>query len=63
MRRSFEVHSGRRAVAVQTATTAQEALMEYLRGLGCRDGEIVRMGADAASWRGAIYRAVPASGK
>jgi hypothetical protein len=63
MRVSFEVRTGRRAVGLQVATTAQEALIDYLRGQGCRDGEIVRMGSDAASWRGAIYRAVPAPGK
>jgi hypothetical protein len=59
---SYEVRTGRHAVAVLTASTASEALGEYLRGLGCRHDEIVRMGADAASWRGAVYRAVPVSG-
>jgi hypothetical protein len=60
MARSYEVRCGRHAVALQTASSASEAVGEYLRGLGCHRDEIVRMGADAASWRGAVYRAVPA---
>jgi hypothetical protein len=59
MRTSYEVRSGRRAVALRTARTAQEALIDYLRGLGCRDDEIVRMGDGRAAWRGAIYSVVP----
>jgi hypothetical protein len=58
---SYEVRSGHHAVALKDASTAHEALMEYLRGLGCRDSEIVRMGADKAAWRGAIYSVVPAA--
>lgn len=60
---TYEVRTGRHVVAVMTASTASEALGEYLRGLGCRHDEIVRLGADASSWRGAVYRAVPAGGK
>jgi hypothetical protein len=59
--RSYEVRSGRHAVALKDASTAQEALLEYLRGLGCRNNEIVRMGDAKAAWRGAIYSAVPAA--
>jgi hypothetical protein len=58
--KSYEVRCGGRAVARMTAPSAQEALGEYLRGLGCSRTEIVRMGSDAAAWRGATYRAVPA---
>ena len=57
---TYEVRCGGRTVAEMTASTAQEALGEYLRGLGCNRAEIVRMGSDAAAWRGATYRAVPA---
>jgi hypothetical protein len=53
---SYEVLSGRHAVALQSASSAQEALIDYLKALGCRDDEIVRMGTDSASWRGAVYR-------
>jgi len=61
MRTSYEVRSGRRAVALRTASTAHEALIDYLRALGCRDDEIVRMGDAAAAWRGAVYSAVRAT--
>jgi hypothetical protein len=56
----FEVRSGKRAVAVKYAATPQEALIEYLRSIGCRDDEIVRMGVRAVSWRGAVFSAVEA---
>ena len=61
MRTSYEVRSGRRPVSLQFASTAQEAVIEYLRSIGCRHDEIMRMGADAVAWRGAVYRAVPAA--
>ncbi len=60
MTRDFEVRTSGRRVAVTSATTASEALHDYLRGLGCRDAEVVRLGADAAAWRGAVYRVAPA---
>jgi hypothetical protein len=59
MRTSYEVHSARRAVSLQNASTAHEALIEYLLASGCRSDEIVRMGADKVAWRGAVYSAVP----
>ena len=59
---SYVVRSGQREVGLRSASTAHEALRDYLRGIGCRDDEIVRMGDDAAAWRGAMYRAVPAAG-
>ena len=61
MRMGFEVLSGRRTVSLQLATTAQEAVLEYLRSIGCRDDELSRVGVSAVSWRGALYKAVPAS--
>lgn len=61
VRLHYEVRSGRHAVALKEASTAQEALMEYLRGLGCPENEIVRMGAAKASWRGAVYSVVLAA--
>ena len=48
-------------VALKHAATAQEALVDYLRGIGCRDDEIVRMGISAISWRGAVFSAVQAA--
>jgi hypothetical protein len=59
---TFEVRSAGRAVALVTASSAPEALIDYLRALGCRDSEIVRLGSNAAAWRGATYRVTPAAG-
>jgi hypothetical protein len=59
LRDSYEVRSGGRVVALRTASTAHEALIDYLRGLGCRGDEVVRLGSGAAAWRGAVYNAVP----
>jgi hypothetical protein len=56
---SYEVRCGRRLISLQNAHTAREALMEYLRSIGCRDREIVSVSTDAVTWRGAVYRAVP----
>jgi hypothetical protein len=56
---SYEVRSGRRALSFRNASTAQEALIEYLRASGCGDDEIVRLGPDAVAWRGAVYNAAP----
>ena len=59
MRTSYEVRSGKRLISFQSASTAKEAVIEYLRSMGCRDDEITRVAADAITWRGAVYRAVP----
>ena len=56
---TYELHSGKRAVARREASTAQQALVDYVRGLGCRDDEIMRLGPDSVAWRGAVFRAVP----
>jgi hypothetical protein len=61
MTRTFEVLSGRRALAVRDAPTAQQALVDYVRGLGVPDDEIVRLGPYAVAWRGAVYKAAPVS--
>jgi hypothetical protein len=58
MRMSYEIRAGQRIVSHQAGSTAQEALLDYLRSLGCRDEEIMRVAVDAVSWRGALYRAV-----
>ena len=63
MSTTFEVRSGDRAVALNRAESAQEALLDYLRAIGCRnDDEIVRLGDAAAVWRGARFDAAPARG-
>ncbi len=58
---SFEVRSGGRLVSQQDASTAQEAVLHYVRSLGSREDEIKRLGPDAVAWRGAIFTAAPPS--
>ena len=57
--KEFVIKSGRRSVTVRSAGTAQQALLDYLRALGCRDSEIVRLGDSTIAWRGARYSAAP----
>jgi hypothetical protein len=56
--KTFEVRSGEKVVSLKEASTAHEALISYLRSLGCRDGEMMKLGRDRIAWRGAVYRAV-----
>ena len=58
MYHDYEVHSGDRLVASRTASTPQAALFDYVRSLGCRDDEVIKLAPDSISWRGAVYRAV-----
>jgi hypothetical protein len=60
---SYEVRSGGRPVSLQEASTAQEAVLQYVRSLGCRQEEIRRVAPDTVSWRGAVYSAALASSK
>lgn len=55
---TYELRAGRRPVGVRTAPSAQVALLDYVRSLGCHEDEITRLGRDAVAWRGAVYRAV-----
>ena len=59
IRATYEVWSGKQLVSLENASTAWEALLLHLGARGCRSDEVMRLGADAVSWRGAIYRAVP----
>ena len=61
MRRTYELRLGTEPVGLREANNAQEAVLDYLRSLGYLEEEIVRVGSDSASWRGAVYTAVPAS--
>jgi hypothetical protein len=62
MSERFEVRSGGRSggriMSIQHAHNAQQAVMDYVRSLGCRDDEIVRLGGGSVSWRGARFQAV-----
>jgi hypothetical protein len=55
---TYELRSGEHRIGLREASTAQQALLDYLRSRGCSDAEITRLGPDAVSWRGAVYRAV-----
>ncbi len=57
----YELRSGEHSIGRREAGTAQQALLDHLRSRGCSDAEITRLGPDAVSWRGAVYRAIPAS--
>jgi hypothetical protein len=59
IRTSYEVWSGKQLVSLQNTSTVWEALLLYLGAQGCRRDEIMRLGPDSVSWRGAVYRAVP----
>ena len=58
MYHEYEVHSGDRLVASRTASTPQAALFDYVRSLGCKDEEVMKLAPDAISWRGAVFKAV-----
>ena len=58
IRTSYEVRAGKRRISLQRASTAREAIIEYLRSMGCRDEEMSTLGSDAISWNGTVYRAV-----
>ena len=56
----YDVRHSSRVVSTRFAASAREAALDYVRSLGCRRDEITSIGADAVSWRGAVYRAAPA---
>jgi hypothetical protein len=55
---TYEIWLGHNRIAVREAGSALLALIEYLRGEGVEDADIVRLGQHEVSWRGARYRAV-----
>ncbi len=61
MRINYEIRSGRRTVALRHAATPREALIDYVRGIGCREDEITTMGMKVIAWRGAVFTAVEAA--
>ena len=63
MLKDYEIRSGQHAVSIRSAPSAQVALLDYVKSLGCRDAEIVRLAQAAVSWRGARYTAVLAPGE
>ncbi len=60
MRTTYQLRSGKRQIGAREAWSADDAVLDYVRALGCPHDEIVCLGAGAVSWRGAVYRAEPA---
>lgn len=58
--RTYLIRMGRQSLAVIEASNPQQALFDYARSMGCRDDELMKLGPDAISWRGAVYKAIPA---
>ena len=56
--RTYEIRSGRRTLSLRDASTPQHAVLDYLKSMGCRDADIVRLGPDGVAWRGARYIAI-----
>ena len=56
---TYEIRLGSRTIARRDAIAPQHAVLDYLRSIGCEDAEVARVSTDAASWRGALYTAVP----
>ena len=57
MTENYEIWLGSNRIAVREAGSALLALVDYLRGEGVGDADIVRLGTEEVSWRGAVYRA------
>jgi hypothetical protein len=57
--RGFEIHSGRRTIAIQFSSSALQAAIDYVRALGSSLDEVRILGPDTVSWRGARFVAVP----
>ena len=54
---SYEIWLGPNRIAVREAGSPLLALVDDLRGEGVSDVDILRLGVDEVSWRGAVYRA------
>ena len=58
MSETYEIRCGSRRLTLRDASTPQHAVVDYLRSLGCRDAELVRLAPDGVAWRGAVYTGV-----
>jgi hypothetical protein len=57
-KRSYDIRLSGQTVARREEIDPQLAVLDYLRSIGCEEDEIIRVGNDSASWRGALYTAV-----
>jgi len=58
MSKKYEIYSGRRLISTQHSVSPLHAVVDYVRSYGVKDEEILRLGVDSVSWRGARFRAV-----
>jgi hypothetical protein len=58
-KRVYEIRLSGQTVSQMEHIDPQLAVLDYLRSMGFEEEDIVRVGNDAASWRGALYTAVP----
>jgi hypothetical protein len=61
MVKDYEIRSGKKPLTIRSGPSAQQALLDYVKSLGCADAEIIRLGESVVAWRGARYVAVPVS--
>ena len=59
--KKYEIYSGRRVVSTQFSVSPLQAVVDYVRSYGVKDDEILRLGVDCVSWRGARFSAVLAA--
>jgi hypothetical protein len=55
----YEIVLGRRVVSTRQAPSAREAVIDYVRALGCPPNQLTHVATDAVSWHGAVYKARP----
>jgi hypothetical protein len=60
-KQEYEIRLNGRIVASRADIDAQFAVLDYLRSIGCEPDEVIRVGNDSASWRGAVYTAAAVS--
>ena len=48
MSKNYDIDAGRRVVSIQNSATPLQAVVDYVRSLGCRDDEIRRLGVHSA---------------
>ena len=58
MTKKYAIYSGKRAVSIQYSVSALQAAVDYAKAFGSTDAEIMRVGIDCVSWRGARFTAV-----
>ena len=57
MTKKYEIYSGKRVVSTQYSVSPLQAAVDHARSFGSADAEIMRVGVDCVSWRGARFTA------